>query len=141
MDNNETTALEWLLRFDFFWQVCGRFYKLAFNLEEGESDPCAARLIPDAPEFLSLNPVMAKGLWVRAMQEVGGGLSKQAAIELMNMGREDRLAQAEAAANTLGLTAAGRQRFARFIELEIEGLGMPDFWDWVRRERVAEGLE
>jgi hypothetical protein len=132
-------AVEWLRSYEAFWQVRGRFYALAFNI--GESDPRAARTIPGHEELVSLNPVLARGLWDRAMREAGAGLSRETAAKLSALSPTARRAIADAAAEVLGFTPAGVKRFVPAVAAENDtSWDWAGFWDWVARERIAEGL-
>jgi hypothetical protein len=135
------SALNWLRTYDLFWQVRARFFELAFGREA--KDPRAMRPIPGAEGYLSLNPILARGLWDRAMSERGQGLTRDAAIELSSSSPEDRVARAEAAFRALGVTAAGRKPFDdsfRPLE-EDDNMWPPGFWNWVAAEGIAAGLD
>ena len=132
-------AVECLRSLDLFWQVRGRFYALAFM--DADKDPRAARSVPGADELVALNPVLARGLWDRAMREVGNGLSRKVAIELSKLSATERLAWADAAIRTpLGFTPAAWKAFAWFLPFEQDG-DCGGIWEWVATEGIATGLE
>ena len=132
----QRAAGDWLIEYAAFWKVRAGFYTLAWG--KYENDPTrAARRIPEEPDYLALNPVTARGLWDRAMREAGGILSRETVAEMTALGSTGRRAMVDACAETLGLTPAGRARYAPFVMLEDDGLWLPGFWEWVAREGIA----
>ena len=76
------------------------------------------------------------------MREVGNGLTREAAINLSALSSTARRAIAAASVEVLSLTPTESEPVLLLVLLEDDSLwGAPDFWDWVARERIAEGLE
>src|SRR5438552_2693214 len=133
----QQAAIEWLRNYELFWQVRSRFYSLAFYA--GESDPRAERIIPVHEELVSLNPVLARGLWDRAMREVGSTLTREMAIELSLLSSTARRAIVEASLQVLSLSSAESEALSPILAAEDDSLWL-GVWDWFARERIAEGL-
>lgn len=132
---NAAAAAELLDRHEAFWRVRARFFFLAFGLAGDDSR--AAEKIGAAEELLALNPTKARGLWDRALAEVGG-ITRDAAIELSRLGAAERLRQVDRALRALGMTAAGVARFSAPFA-EVESGAPPGFWRWVEDSEIAGG--
>jgi len=92
----------------------------------------------DDPECEQHGPMRSAGDLFAMIEPSARRFVRNAARELSPLSPGERLAQSEAAIQTLGITAAGRQKLPPFDELERAAGGMPpDFWDWVAVHNVA----
>src|SRR5437879_2597628 len=78
-------AEQWIVRFNLFCQLRGRFWQLAFN-----TDATGRGL--DGREEHRHGPAVFRALWGQALRQAGGGLTAAAALELMQLGSEGRRA-------------------------------------------------
>jgi hypothetical protein len=92
-------------------------------------------------DLISLKQADARGLWIRALSEVGGDLTREAAAELSMMGAPARLDRLAAAGEAFGLTRAGQERFfADLLAIERESMSCPvaiEFWAWTKEHNIS----
>ena len=72
------------------------------------------------------------------MREAGGTLTGDSPAMISALGATGRMAMVDACADALGLTKAGKARYAPFTMLEDDGLWLPGFWEWCARERISK---